>query len=433
MKKLISFAGMICFAILLLCGTIENGIFLALLSILGIYIFVKKVPIRHFTWFLIAFSLLTKLIVVFLVDTPIVGDFVLMYDTAKHMACHNLQTLHPYFNIWGYQLFHVFYEAAMLSIWNSATFLKILNCLYATGITVLIYQIVKKWGSESSARITSLLYAISLYPLYLNTILGNQQLALFLALLAIYLLLYKKQTSRNILLVGILLALSHLERNEGIIYLLTTIIYLFLNKKSTRQALQNILLVSISFFVITQLSSQAIIHLQINTIGFGNANPEWKFLLGFNEQSNGVYDEQDEFYAQDLTIQHEELIKRITNIKVLPKLFYNKLKIQFLYADFGATFDTLNEGKLNFLKEMSKNYVRVMNFFIIACAFLGTFAKEKKKETSFFSINALLFVGVYLLIEICARYYFNPQVTFFMLASIGIEMILKKLPKEKMI
>lgn len=92
---------------------------------------------------------------------------------------------------------HVFYQALMLLICNSVIFLKILNCIFATVITYLIYAIVKKFASENTARITSLVYAISLYPIYLNVILGNQQLGLMLFLIGIYILLTKKNMILN--------------------------------------------------------------------------------------------------------------------------------------------------------------------------------------------------------------------------------------------
>ena len=46
-----------------------------------------------------------------------------------------------YFLTWGYQLFHVFYEAFVLGFMNDILVLKILNCIYSTVITIMIYLI----------------------------------------------------------------------------------------------------------------------------------------------------------------------------------------------------------------------------------------------------------------------------------------------------
>ncbi len=432
-KKFFILFTIIILAMTILCGTIENGLLLSILSFLAIYLFVDKIKFKHFLLFLISFSLITKIAGILLIKTPLTGDFILMYDTAKHIAKEGIHTpIHGYFNIWGYQLFHVLYEAMILKCIDSAFILKLLNVFYSTGITVFIYLIVKKLTNEKTARITSLLYTIALYPLYLNTILGNQQLALLLALAGIYLLLYKKDSRRKWILIGILLGISHLERNEGIVYVATAIFYLFLSQPNWKKNLQKSAILICTFLLTVTIPSAVVRELQINRIGFGNANPEWKFLLGFNSETYGVYDKNDEAYASDLEIQHQELIKRVLDVKKWPVLFYNKIKIQFLYASFGASFDDLNAGSTTQnLKETIFNYIRVMNFFIIVLAFYGIFKEKIKGEATFFMINFLLFFGAYMLIEISARYYYNPQVTLFILSSLGINKLLTKIEKKK--
>jgi len=425
-SKFFYFIGLIFGGILLLGGSLENGLLFSVLSFVFVYLFVTKVPIRRFSLFLIPFCLITKVIVVLLLQTPLTGDFVLMYDTAKHMALEGIHIpIHSYFNCWGYQLFHVFYQALILKIIPSVTFLKILNCVYSTVITVLIYQLARKLTNEKSARIVALLYAIAFYPLYLNTILGNQQLALMLALLAIYVLLYRPSDIKHLVVVGILLGISHLERNEGIIYLLTSILYLFFVHKNVRKSFLQTLILIFCFFSVTKGASFLVQKLDINDIGLGNANPEWKFLLGFNLDTFGVYDTLDEQYLQDRDQEREEILKRVINFKALPNLFYQKTKIQFLYADFGKSFGEMTSNSfLSQTKDMLFQYTRLMNYLVILLAFIGIFSCLKTPESWFWVLNFCAFYGVYMLIEVCARYYFNPQVTIFLLASLGIQKVL---------
>lgn len=428
LKVLFYYCSIFVLALVILCANIENGVLLSFLSFGLIFLFVKYVPLKRFAIFLTIFCLFTKIAAIFFVDTPITGDFVLMYDTAKHIVMEGIYTAkHSYFDVWGYQLFHVFYEAFMLTIFNSVTFLKILNCCYSTIITLLLYLIVKKMTNEQTARITSLLYAISLYPLYLNTILGNQQLGLMLALIGVYLLLYYKQSLKTFALVGILFGVSQLERNEGVIYLLSSIIYLFLSNQSIKDFGKKVLVLLFCFLFITKGTSFLVKSLQINDIGLGNSNPEWKFLLGFNYETNGVYDINDEIYLGNLTMQKDEILRRVWNIQKWPGLFYNKIRIQFLYDEFGKSFDQdFGTSSLGKLKTTTFEYVKVMNFFVIFLALIGAFKNETlKRNGSFFLINFLLFFGVYMLIEICARYYFYPQLTIFLLSSFGIERLLK--------
>ena len=43
----------------------------------------------------------------------------------------------------------------------------------------------------------------------------------------------------------------------------------------------------ITYIILTQIASSVLIITNINDIGFKNANPYWKFVLGFNYEYNG--------------------------------------------------------------------------------------------------------------------------------------------------
>ena len=160
-----------------------------------------------------------------------------MYEASQNMINKDFSFVNKlYFLTWGYQLFHVFYEAFVLGIFNDIIILKILNCIYSTVITIMVYLITKKISSENAARISSLLYSITLYPLYLNSVLGNQQLALMLMLIGVYILLFKQNNIKNLVIVGILIALSNLERPEGIVYIVTIIVYFIFSNEKLRKS-----------------------------------------------------------------------------------------------------------------------------------------------------------------------------------------------------
>ena len=191
-KKIFIYVMLILIGLFISISTLENGILLSILSIVVIYLFVKKVNIKRFSLFLIIFCLVTKIVAILLLNNQILADYYIMYDASEKVLFKDLSFVNKfYFTQWGYQLFHVFYQALMLKFINNIIFLKILNCIYSTVITVVIYNIVKKISSEKSARIVSLLYAISLYPLYLNGVLGNQQLGFMLMIIGLYIFLFK--------------------------------------------------------------------------------------------------------------------------------------------------------------------------------------------------------------------------------------------------
>ena len=159
----INIIGLFLIALLILLGNINNGVILSLVSLIFIYFFIKKVKIKRFMMFLILFSLVTKIVCVLILKTPILADYWIMYEASQNMINGDYSFVNKlYFLTWGYQLFHVFYEAFVLGFMNDILVLKILNCIYSTVITIMIYLITRKITSENTARIVSLLYSIAI-------------------------------------------------------------------------------------------------------------------------------------------------------------------------------------------------------------------------------------------------------------------------------
>lgn len=435
MKKFISnifyYIGLIIISILVICGNNENGLILSLLSFAFIYFFVKQIKIRNFSLFLIIISLIIKIIVVIVIKTPIVTDCWIMKNATDKVLEGDLSFLNDiYFKTWGYQLFHVFYQAFVLKFFNNILVLKILNCVYSTIITLMIYLITKKLTNEDSARITSLLYLISIYPLYLNTTLGNHQLSLMLIMISIYILLYKNNNIKNLIIIGLLIGISNLERSEGIIYILTILVYFIVSNKKIKEIIKNSFIILFTFLLITKGSSYILIKSEFNEIGFSNNNPSWKFLLGFSYEHNGKYNYDDEAIVNDTDLVKKETINRIKQIKKWPNLFYNKTKILWLYDDFNDKAISPNISKD--LSNIIVNYTKTMNIIIIIIGLFGLIKnRTTDKKLQFFLINICIYFGVYLLIEVQTRYYFNPQVSIIIISSIGIKKLLNFIDKQK--
>lgn len=433
----INIIGLFLIALLILLGNINNGVILSLVSLIFIYFFVKKVKIKRFMVFLILFSLVTKIVCVLILKTPILADYWIMYEVSQNMINGDYSFVNKlYFLTWGYQLFHVFYEAFVLGFMNDILVLKILNCIYSTVITIMIYLITRKITSENTARIVSLLYSIAIYPLYLNSVLGNQQLALMLMLIGIYILLFKNNNIKNLIIVGILIALSNLERPEAIIYLLTILVYYIISNQKLKITIKNCFIIFITYFIITKGSSFFLIKSGINDIGFENKNPYWKFVTGFSYDTNGIYNLDDVYYADVSNVDDtkKEAINRISQVHKWPRLFYEKTKIIWLYNGLEECFNAKSINISDDLKQIIFNYIKIMNMVIIILVLVGLYKnKNINHTTKFFLINILIYFAVYLIIEVHIRYYFNPQVSMFILSSIGIERVLNYIDNRKRI
>ena len=435
-KKMVAVFFLSIISLIIILGNIENGILLTILSFVVIYFFVKKVKIKKFAIFLVCFSLITKIISVSVLDIPLRGDYYLMYYGSLDVLNGDLTFINgPYFSDFGYQLFNVFYQALVLKFFGNAFILKLLNCIYSTVITVLIYLFARKISTEDSARIVSLLYTISLYPLYLNSILGNQQLSLMFILLAVYIVLCKKNKFWYLVLAGFLLGLGNLERAEGIVYIFTIFAYLFLTSSNLVEVVKKFCPVVITYVLVCFLASFIMIAFNINKIGFKNNNPYWKVVCGLNYKYSGKFNYEDEVaYIHSKDAELEVIKDRFSDFKTLPGLFYRKIKVQFLYDDLDQTFNVNNTKQ--FSKDIVSiiiNYIKSINIFVLLILLLGQLKKQKKSNIElFFLINLVIYFVVYLLIEVNARYYYNPQVAVIILATLGVDVLLKKLDNLKL-
>lgn len=443
LTKLFLFVCLFVVGVMISIVTLENGLLLSVLSFLLVFLFTKKVKIKNFPLFLFLFSLMTRIVAVLLVEIPIQSDYYIMYDAAIS-AIHGDFSFGTsfYFSNWGYQLGHVFYQALMLKIFNNVMFLKILNCVYSSVIVLFVYLLLKKVVSENSSRMMSLIYSISLYPIYLNMTLSNQPLSLMLTFIGIYFLFHKKYHWTHLLIAGLLIGLGNIERPEGIVYLLTIFIYYVFTLKDVKLILKNTAIVVVSALLITNLASFALIKSGVSEIGLKNTNSYWKFLLGFNYEYNGKNNPADDQYGDSLEKEKEVLFERITDVKRIPGLFYNKIQIQWLYSDLEFSFNANHASKIsNKVMHVAINYIKVINVFILALAFIGILVHARRKNVEkslltnhstdnlqhsiglFFMINLLVYFGVYLLIEVNARYYYNPQIAVILLGGMGLEYV----------
>lgn len=439
LTKLVWYVCLFVVGVMISIATLENGLLLSVLSFLLVFLFTKKVPIKNFPLFLFLFSFITRIVAILLVEIPIQSDYYIMYDAAISVIHGDFSFGKSfYFSNWGYQLGHVFYQALMLRIWNDVLFLKILNCVYSSVIVLFVYLLLKKVVSENSSRMMSLIYSISLYPIYLNMTLSNQPLSLMLTLMGIYFLFHKKYNWIHLLIAGILIGLGNIERPEGIVYLLTIFLYYVFTLKDVKLIFKNTAIVVISSLLITNFVSFAFIKSGVSEIGLKNTNSYWKFLLGFNYDYHGKNNPADNQYGNSLQKEKEVLFERMTDVKRIPGLFYHKLQIQWLYSDLKFNFNESHTSKIsNNMMGIVMNYMKVINLLVICLAFIGILVQIRRKNVEksqftnplyphidlFFMINLLVYFGVYLLIEVNARYYYNPQIAVILVGGIGLEYV----------
>lgn len=387
--------------------------------------------------FLFLFSLIIRLGVVLWIKTPIISDFKTMYEASLELinGTDSYKSM-PYFICWGYQMGHVIYQAILLAIINSVTFLKIMNAIITSLTVVFIYLIGKELSNEKAARIISVIYSIFLFPLLLNTVLTNQFLPMLLILIAIYILIKKKKESIHLpIIIGILLGFSNIFRSETIVIIVALFLYsifLLVTKENKKKVIISFLCILISYMVIFQGTSFLLKTTNISPSGLDNNNSSWKFLEGLNVSTSGHYSAEDaEKYAYDKEKTQKALQERIENNYLqFPKLFLKKIKITWLNSDLSWSLGHIkNQDQVKILEAINQCFIYF--FFIMALlSAITIFKKIYKKPQILITLILLVYFGVYLLIEVMPRYAYAMQTLEAILACITLGYILDNKPKK---
>ena len=388
---------------------------------------------NKFIIFLFLFSFIIRLGVILLVDTPIISDFKTMYDAALEIVngTDSYKSM-SYFITWGYQMGHVLYQAFLLNIINSIFFLKIVNCIITSLTVVFVYLISRKICSERSAKISSILYSIFLFPLLLNSVLTNQFLPVLLILIALYILLninFKKKFVISSLVVGILLGLSNIFRSETIVIVFSILLYfvfLFITKVDWKKLIISFVIIFMGYYVVFNGTSLLLKVTNVSPSGLDILNSSWKFVLGFNYETSGMYSNDDAaIYARDSEAAKKEAINRITQFEKIPLHFLKKTKILWFNSDlsWSISVDDVYCKVLNII-----NQVWIILFNILAVCSAFRFIKFKfEKEHVLMCLILLVYFGVYLLIEVMPRYAYSLQVFEAIIIGISLDYIFTKI------
>lgn len=398
---------------------------------------IKWIKENKFIVFIFLFSFVLRLGVIVLVETPVISDFKLMYDAALEIVngTDSYKSM-SYFITWGYQMGHVLYEAFLLSIINSVFFLKIINCIITSLTVVFVYLISRKICSEISARISSILYSIFLFPLLLNSVLTNQFLPVLLILIAIYILLninFKKKFIISSVVVGILLGLSNIFRSETIVIVFSILLYfgfLFITKVDWKKLIISFLIIFMGYYVVFNGTSLLLKVTGVSPSGLDILNSSWKFVVGFNYESNGMYTDEDAaLYSRDSEAADKEAIKRIMQFKKIPLHFLKKTKVLWFNSDLSWSISE-DESYYKTLNIINQLWIILFNILAVCSAF--KFIKLKfNKEHVLVCLILLVYFGVYLLIEVMPRYAYSLQVFEAIIIGVSLDYIFKKIKTLK--
>ena len=424
MNKLLNIIMFILFLIIVIFTKSKLTIFLGLPILLLLMKLVDKIKIKNHLIFIFSLSLIIRIITIILLKVPVLDDYKTMLDAALSINNNDLSFLNDfYFKTFSYQLGFTIYESILLKIINSITFLQVINSLITSLIVVMIYLIGKTISNEKSARVVSLLYLLYPYQLYLNSVLTNQHLSILLVLVAIYLILTKKELKYYILS-GLLLGLANIIRPDGIIIIISLIIYLltFIKEKDFKLKLKQLSIIIITYLIITT-SITNIIKINYNS-NLKNNSPLWKFYCGLNIKYNGMYNEYDQNIFFKSNNQKELLMSRIkTDYKKYPILFVKKEVIEWSRTNF---YIESNMPKLTYKIFEILNLTIVLLVLLMFILELYKSINKKNDKALLLKIILLIYFISYLFIEVSPRYSYNLHIIIFIIISNTINILEEK-------
>lgn len=446
LSKLLTYISIIVLSLLLILYLFSNNIILLVLAGI-IAIFISNRKIKHFGILLFIISFIIRLIVIIVANFPQVYDFKTLLE-ASHMFANGDYSFNTWyhFSTWGYQTAFVIYQGLLLKLFHSEFILKLLNIIYSSLLVYIVYRLgLKISKNEKSSRIVSLLYMIFPFYLFLNTVLLNSHLATLLSYIGIFFLIKNEAKYKDYLFGGLLIAFGNLIRPEGIIIVLTLLVYklVTLKKENIKKVIISLLIFLSTYFIICNTSSFLVKATNINPSGLENKDPLWKFLLGFNYESCGYYVDEDTQFQVSKEVEINEIKRRaLEDIPRTGKLMVCKVDKFWLSSGLEGEMGSFNDKefkilgitiKFTLIKDLAVSLNKGINIIILALSLLGfiTNRKKIKEEILFLLIMILITFGIYLFIEIQPRYLYFIHISLFALATLGIDYIQDLLLKIK--
>lgn len=392
----------------------------------------ERVSLNPYLFAIILFiiSLVSKISMAMLIQTPPESDFYLLYFAAQELADgNNILNTTQYFQFWAYQSGFVVWMSFFIRFFNAGLqFFLIMNALAVSITNVLLYFLCRRFGSDLGATIVSLIYLCYPAPFFMVPVLTNQTMAelFMMGALCLYLIPQgpRKKRCACHLGAGILLAISNIFRPMAVVLVFSVLgvtVLCIITRRNFRAYAIPCAFFCGGYIAITQGASFLICASGINTNGLNNMLPTWKFVLGLNSASSGRYSSQDAAYVfgsnHPVAAAQELLRDRLSfcSIPQLLRLFWEKIIIMWGYFEDSSwaltqrVMDMLRErGLYNFVRYWVDKWCRLgAGAYIMIMILAGAGAKRIRGKLDYRYVVVLasgIYFGAHLLVEIQVRY-----------------------------
>ncbi|WP_125589601.1 glycosyltransferase family protein [Companilactobacillus jidongensis] len=348
-----------------------------------------------------------------------------------------------YFAKWAYQTGFLVYVMAVVKIFGHHIIaIQLLNVLYQALILLVMYQLVVKiFNNVKMARLSVLLLMIDLDWFALNSQTNNQYLGMLLFLVTFYLIMLNKYWSFG--LAGLTLGFGSIIRPIGPVVIagivVFAIVYFLLNNNKFHiDGVWKLLFTLAIYFVIFSGASMAIKSSGLNEYGLSNRDSEWKFVIGLDYNSRGVYDQamvdrfnlkdtRDTMSKKEYSVIHENINYLNSNHKWISLLWS---KNSTLWAQNSTATDFTGFDKIHSAKAtgLMRKMAYMGTVILIIFSWIGSLQLFKIKFSNniyLLLLTLMAYAVVQLFIEVQGRYRLEFIPVIAILGSVGLYTVVK--------
>ncbi|GKX28580.1 membrane protein [Vallitalea longa] len=434
-----------------------NVLYIIPVCILLVIIYlVIKLKIPHYGLIIFLFSLVTKIAMIIIVDTPPISDFSVMFDAGKMFAVNDYSFKDfQYFSSFPYQTIFAVYQGLIIKIFGANVFvLKAINCLFIAATNYLVYRIGKSVFNEYVGRIASAFHALYIPLFFMAPVLTNQHIATLFFYIGLYFIVKEKGSYSKWIIGGIFIAVGNTMRPIGIVFIAAIFIRNLLssNKAVFAKHMKQFVIFLLSYLIVFYGISGISIATGVTYNGLKNNNPYWKFVTGLNEQTSGRFSSEDaktlqlyeEIKPEELFENEKKIIMERLTIPPDRMLSLMVNKIRYMWGDYELGVFTFPHliGKgierygvsFDYIYRQSQELEKIFYTFIIGFLLFGLiryFRDDKNKNVYLLYYIFTAYTGAHLLIEISFRYKYAAMPILFILAGNGAFTICNRIKDRK--
>lgn len=301
--------------------------------------------------------------------------------------------------------------ALILNVFKTTYAISVINILFDILQAVAVYKVALCFLNKQNSKFVFLFMLFNPLMLMYTPVYTNQHISAMLIYFAIYLAIKQKPI---LYLSGILLAVSQSFRGSASLFLLVLLVFLLFEKHNLKKKFISILLLLLGYFLSLFIIDLVLKLSQLSPFGLKEHYPLWKFVLGTNASSQGMFDFSlynkvfIEDFSKSLQVQKSIILQNISNVSALPKLFLQKifhLQINFQQFEFVLSkSQASNEFWLFYA-----SFERSVHYILIIMVGVSSFITYKGKKNLYYLpvMMFLAYVFAHILMEVQARYVYE--------------------------